>query len=329
MPIELARRLRSGDRAAVAEAMNLVEDERPAQREMADVLLTELEGHDESHDAGAMRVGFTGAPGVGKSSLIDALVRELRRSDHSVGIIAVDPSSKKSGGALLGDRLRVCSASGDPGVYLRSMAARDRLGGLSGATRAGIEILAAAFDVVIVETVGVGQSEAEIVNLVHTLTFVTQPGTGDSVQFMKAGLIEMPDIFVVNKADMGPAAERTQSELLGGLGLIDAKPGAWTPPALLASARDSVGIDAIAQALFAHRKYLEVSDTLTARLADGRTDWLLNAVMERYGSHGIEALGGRDAVIQTLRAEAKQTVPAILRQLSSAIEDKLRGACDR
>ena len=196
---------------------------------------------------------------------------------------------------------------------------------MSRTTRAGVEILAAAFDVVIVETVGVGQSEAEIVNLVHTLTFIAQPGTGDSVQFMKAGLIEMPDIFVVNKSDLGPSAERTQNELLGGLGLVDAKPGVWTPPALLASARDSVGIDKIAQTLFAHREYLESSGTLAARLAEGRTEWLLSAVMERYGSHGIEALGGRDAVIQTLRAEAKQTVPVLLRQLSSAIEDKFQG----
>ena len=327
MTIELVRRLRSGDRAAVAEALNLVEDERPAQREMADAMLAELEGREEEQDPGAtaLRVGITGAPGAGKSSLIDALVRELRRSDRTVGIIAVDPSSKQSGGALLGDRLRVRSASGDPGVFMRSMAARDRLGGLSGATRAGVQVLAAAFEVVFVETVGVGQSEAEIVNLVHTLLFIAQPGAGDSVQFMKAGLIEMPDIFVVNKADLGPAAERTRSELLGGLGLMDPKAGSWTPPALLASARDSVGIDSIVKALFAHRDFLETSGNLGARLDSGRTQSLLSAVLERYGSYGIEALGGRDAVIQIVRAERKQALPALLRQLSTAIEDKLRG----
>ena len=327
MPIELARRLRSRDRTAVAEALNLVEDERPAQREMADSLLAELEDQEANLDPGAtaLRVGITGAPGAGKSSLIDALVRELRHSDRSVGIIAVDPSSKKSGGALLGDRLRVRSASGDPGVFMRSMATRDRLGGLSGTTRAGVEVLAAAFDVVFVETVGVGQSEAEIVNLVHTLLFIAQPGAGDSVQFMKAGLIEMPDIFVVNKADLGPAAERTQSELLGGLGLMDPKEGVWTPPALLASARDSVGIDSIVQALFDHREFLETRGTLGSRLDSGRTESLLGALRERYGSHGIEALGGREAVIKTVGAEKKQALPALLRQLSRAIEDKLRG----
>jgi LAO/AO transport system kinase len=328
MPIELADRLRASDRAAVAEALNLIEDERPAQRESADLLLAELEGRDRDatdSSRAALRVGITGAPGAGKSSLIDALVRELRRTDCTVGIVAVDPSSQKSGGALLGDRLRVRSASNDPGVFLRSMAARDRLGGLSRTTRAAVEILAAAFDVVLVETVGVGQSEAEIVNLVHTLVFVAQPGTGDSVQFMKAGLIEMPDIFVVNKSDAGPAAERTQSELLGGLGLVDPKPGAWTPPALLASARDSVGIEAITQALFAHREFLEASDALTTRIDRGRTEWILASLTERYGSHGIETLGGREAVRQTLRAETKQAVPVLLRKLSGAIEAKLGG----
>ncbi|MBW2292534.1 MAG: methylmalonyl Co-A mutase-associated GTPase MeaB [Deltaproteobacteria bacterium] len=320
MPSELARRLASRDRGAVAEALNLIEDERPAQRQAAAALLSELEGLGTR----ALRVGITGAPGAGKSTLIDALVRDLRLGDRSVGIIAIDPSSKISGGALLGDRLRMRSAVGDPGVFLRSMAARDRLGGLSGASRAGVEILAAAFDVVLVETVGVGQSESEIVNLVHTLVFVAQPGAGDSVQFMKAGLIEMPDIFVVNKADLGPVAERTQSELLGGLGLGEAKANEWTPPVLLVSARDAQGVEAIAKAIIAHREYLEANDSLVARLDEGKTEWLQSALLERYGSYGIEALGGRKRVKEMLRAEKRQSLPDLLRQLSGAIEEKLR-----
>jgi LAO/AO transport system kinase len=320
MPSELARRLASRDRGAVAEALNLIEDERPAQRQTAAALLSELEGLGTR----ALRVGITGAPGAGKSTLIDALVRDLRLGDRSVGIIAIDPSSKISGGALLGDRLRMRSAVGDPGVFLRSMAARDRLGGLSGASRAGVEILATAFDVVLVETVGVGQSESEIVNLVHTLVFVAQPGAGDSVQFMKAGLIEMPDIFVVNKADLGPAAERTQSELLGGLGLGEAKANVWTPPVLLVSARDAQGVEAITRAIIAHREYLEANDSLVARLDEGKTEWLQSALLERYGSYGIEALGGRKRVTEMLRAEKKQSLPDLFRQLSGAIEEKLR-----
>lgn len=320
MPSELLRRLVSRDRGAIAEALNLVEDERPAQREAAAALVTEL----ESLGSTALRVGITGAPGAGKSTLIDALIRELRGTERRVGIIAIDPSSKKSGGALLGDRLRMRSGALDPGVFLRSMAARNRLGGLSAASRAGVEILAAAFDVVLVETVGVGQSEAEIVNLIHTLVFVAQPGAGDSVQFMKAGLIEMPDIFVVNKADLGPIAERTQSDLQGGLGLSEPRPNAWTPPVLLASARDAQGIEAISEAILAHRKYLETSGSLAARLENGKFEWLESALLERYGSYGIDAIGGRDHVQEILRGEKKRTLPELLRQFSGEIEEKLR-----
>jgi LAO/AO transport system kinase len=300
--------------------MNLIEDEREAQRALAADLLTELESQNKS----ALRVGITGAPGAGKSTLIDVLVRELRRRDKTVGIIAVDPSSKKSGGALLGDRLRMRSSSTDAGVFLRSMAARERLGGLSGATRAGVEILASAFDVVFIETVGVGQSESEIVDLVHTLLFVAQPGAGDSIQYMKAGLVEMPDLFVVNKADIGAAAQRTQSELLGGLGISETVSGAWEAPALLASAAEETGIAEVIDAIYEHRTYLEETGGLEPRLAQGRFEWLLTALIERYGSFGIEALGGKQAVSDAFQAEAERSLPALVNRLSGRIEDALR-----
>jgi len=320
MPTELARRLLARDRTAVAEALNLVEDERDAQRDAATTLLCTL----EQAGTGALRVGITGAPGAGKSTLIDGLVRELRSREKTIGIIAVDPSSQASGGALLGDRLRVRSAVGDEGVFLRSLAARDRLGGLSASTRAGVEILASAFDLVLVETVGVGQSESEIMNLVHTLSFVAQPGAGDSVQFMKAGLLEMPDIFIVNKADLGPAAERSRSELQGGLGLSEAREGAWTPPILLASARDSEGIGAIVDAIFAHRQYLEESQTLAARLERGRLAWLLTSLRDRYGSHGLDAIGGAEAVRAKFEAEPDLRLPQAIGDFSQAIEAAIR-----
>ncbi len=316
MPTDLARRLLARERAAVAEALNLVEDERAKPREAAANLLAEL----EPANTGALRVGITGAPGSGKSTLIDALVREWRRREKTLGIIAVDPSSQKSGGALLGDRLRMRSGAVDEGVFLRSLAARDRLGGLSASTRAGVEILACAFDVVLVETVGVGQSEAEIVNLVHSLLFVAQPGAGDSVQFMKAGLIEMPDVFVVNKADLGAAAERTHNELRGGLGLGEATPDGWTPPVLLASARDARGSREIVDALEAHRQHLEQSKTLKARLDRGRVAWLLTALRDRYGSYGLEAVGGPEAVTTQFGNAVEQTLPEALRAFSRAIE---------
>ncbi len=323
MSSELAERLRARDLGAVAQALNLVEDARPEPRAQADALLAKLEAGDPGS---ALRVGITGAPGAGKSTLIDALVRELRARDKTVGIVAVDPSSQKSGGALLGDRLRLRSGSADDGVFLRSMAARDRLGGLSATTRAGVEILAASFDVVFVETVGVGQSEAEVMNLVHTLLFVAQPGAGDSIQFMKAGLIEMPDLFVVNKSDTGAVAERTRSELQGGLGLSEISGDGWTPPVLLASARDAKGIGDIVDALYAHRKALDASRGLAPRLDRGRLAWLVTALRDRYGSYGVQAIGGRDEIESRFAAKGAQTLPELQRALSREIEEALRGA---
>lgn len=320
MTNELGERLRARDLGAVAQALNLVEDARPKQREQADALLAEL----EATGGQALRVGVTGAPGAGKSTLIDALVRELRARGKTVGIVAVDPSSQKSGGALLGDRLRLRSGSADDGVFLRSMAARDRLGGLSATTRAGVEILATAFDVVFVETVGVGQSEAEVTNLVHTLLFVAQPGAGDSIQFMKAGLIEMPDLFVVNKADLGAMADRTRSELEGGLGLTESGQQGWAPPALLASARDNQGIAEVVDALYAHRARLDETGQRSQRIDHGRLAWLTTALRDRYGSYGLEAIGGHAGVEERFAARGKQTLPELQRAIGDEIEAALR-----
>ena len=181
----LAERLLAGERAAVSDALNCIDDQRPAAREQALALLAELEP--QAGGTGALRVGVTGAPGAGKSTLLDACVRALRQAETTVGIIAVDPSSQRTGGALLGDRFRMRSSARDPGVFVRSMAARDRLGGLADATHAGVEVLAAAFEIVFVETVGVGQSEGDVAHQVDTTVFVAQPGAGDLLQFMKAG----------------------------------------------------------------------------------------------------------------------------------------------
>ena len=239
------------DRDAVAEALNLVEDRRDGPRAAALELLGRLER--EAPFPGAPRIGITGPPGAGKSSLLDALVRELRPRGERLAIVAVDPSSQRSGGALLGDRIRVRAAAADPGVFLRSMAARDRLGGLSEATRAAVVILGAAFDRVFVETVGVGQSEVEAAALVDTLVYVANPGTGDWLQFMKAGVLETPDVFVVNKSDLGAPARATAAELEGGIGLGEAADAGWNPPVILVSAREGTGMDALVDALDAHR----------------------------------------------------------------------------
>ena len=318
---ELADRLLARDRAAVGEALNLIDDERAAQREAAEALQERLEGKGQN----ALRVGLTGAPGAGKSTLIDALVRNLRDDGQTVGIIAVDPSSSRSGGALLGDRVRVRSRSSDPGVFVRSMAARDRLGGLADSTRASVDILAAVFDVVLVETVGVGQSESDVINLVETLIFVAQPSAGDMLQFMKAGLLELPDVFVVNKADQGPAAERTQNELIAGMGLGEARPDGWSPPVLLVSARDGKGIREVVDTIRAHRAHLEQSGRLAERRLRGKVASVLQTLERRYGSYGIEASGGRKALAGRVRQAGARSVPAITRALADEIEQRLQG----
>jgi len=306
----------------VAEALNLADDARADRRERALALLDRLER--ESPFPGAARVGLTGAPGAGKSTLLDALVRGLRARGETVGVIAVDPSSRETGGALLGDRIRMRSAGHDAGVFVRSMAARDRLGGLADATRAGVAILAAAFDRVFVETVGVGQSEVEVATLVDTLVYVANPGTGDVLQFMKAGVLELPDLFVVNKADQGPAAERTARELESGLGLASHRDAHWAPAVILASARDGTGIAALVEALDAHRAHLVASGALRERRERGREGHVVEALERRYGSFGLAALGGREGVRERVRERREASSFALAARLGGEIEDALR-----
>jgi LAO/AO transport system kinase len=305
----------------VSDALNLVDDTRPAQREAALALLDALE--QDAPFPGAPRIGLTGAPGAGKSTLLDALVRELRRRERTVGIVAVDPSSARSGGALLGDRVRVRSQAGDAGVFFRSMAARDRLGGLADATRASVTILAAVFEVVLIETVGVGQSESDVAQLADTLVYVAQPGAGDLLQFMKAGLLEHPDLFAVNKADLGAIARRTASELEAGLGLGERDASGWTPPVVLVSARDGTGVRELADAILAHRTQLEASGSLALRRRRGSDAFVLETLAQRYGSYGLERLGGRAGLETRLHTEPSTSPFALLQALGREIEEAL------
>jgi LAO/AO transport system kinase len=320
-PRALADRLLSRERDAVAEALNLADDRRPDRQLAALALLDRLET--ESPFPGAARIGITGAPGAGKSTLLDALVREVRGRGETVAIVAVDPSSQRTGGALLGDRIRVRSGASDPGVFIRSMAARDRLGGLSDAAHAGVTILTAVFDRVFVETVGVGQSEADVSRLVDTLVFVANPGTGDVLQFMKAGLLELPHVFVVNKADAGPIAQRTASELESGLGLGERGDADWTPPVLLTSARDGVGIGALVDALDAHRRHLLEDDRIARRRAEAARALVLGALERRYGSYGLQQLGGPAALRARLADDPGTSAFTRIARLGAEIEEAL------
>ena len=205
-----------------------------------------------------------------------------------------------AGGAVLGDRIRMRAGSTDAGVFIRSMAARDRLGGLAEATYAADSIMGAVFDYVFVETVGIGQSEGDVAGLVDTLVFVANPGAGDTLQFMKAGILERPDIFVVNKSDIGALAERAASELSSGLGLAEREQGERERPVLLTSARAAVGVAELVDALDSHRAAFASSGELEKHRHNGREAYVLAALERRYGSFGVEQLGGAKAVRERL-----------------------------
>jgi LAO/AO transport system kinase len=319
-PTALAAQVRQGERSAVARALNLVDDRRAGRRSDALVLLDALEGH-----ARGRRIGLTGAPGAGKSTLLDALATALRSRGRTVGILAVDPSSRKSGGALLGDRFRMGAAARDTGVFFRSLAARDQLGGLSEVTGASLDVLVAAFDDVIVETVGVGQSEASIADFVDTLVFVAQPAAGDLIQFMKAGLLELPDLFFVNKADLEGHATRTAAELRAGLELGRAD-DERLPEVLCGSARDGVGIDALVDALDAHAAKLEASGEGPKRKTRGRLARVRSALFQRYGRFGIERLAAVEPIDAFVAAHPARSIEGLIDDLGARFEAGLAPA---
>ena len=318
---DLASRLLARDRSAVPDALNLVDDDRPAERAQARVLLDRLE---LSGGAAAARIGITGAPGAGKSTLLDALVRSYRADGRGIGILAIDPSSQRTRGALLGDRIRVRSGVGDEGVYLRSLAARDRLGGISDATYASLVILASVFDAVFVETVGVGQSEAEIAHLVDTLVLVAQPNAGDTLQFMKAGILELPDVLLVNKSDLGAAAQRTANELAAGLSLAARRSDGWDPPVLLASAIQGTGIVDLVAAMDAHRAHLVARSLLADLRIEGRISTIRATLEKRYGSYGLDRIGGSEGLAVRIREAEDRGVSSLVHSLGLEIEDALR-----
>lgn len=297
--------LRDGGKRALARALALIETARGTERLAA--LLDTAAADPKAHVA-----GLTGPPGVGKSTLTNALIRDWRGKNKTVGVIAVDPSSRATGGALLGDRARMQTDPDDKGVYVRSMAARDRLGGLSDDTVAAVALMRALFDRVLVESVGIGQSEADISFAADSVILCVQPGSGDSLQFMKAGVMELPDIVVVTKADMGVAARRARSEVEGALTLFN-RADDWVVPVVLVSAPTGAGLEDLHKALAAHREHLG-TERLAARRKAQESTWVAESVRARFGIEGLKAAAKLDTSGGPFRREFE-----IVRRLSAAL----------
>jgi LAO/AO transport system kinase len=290
---DLAARVVAGEPRAIARAISLVEDDGPGGRDLIGRL---------SPKAGrAYVIGVTGAPGTGKSTLVDRLIAEIRRGGTTVGVLAVDPSSPFTGGAVLGDRVRMGGHAADQGVYVRSLATRGHLGGLSGATEdAALVLDAAGMDVVIIETVGVGQDEVDIVAAADVSIVLLVPGTGDELQAMKAGVMEIADLFVVNKADR-EGADRVVQAVGASLALKPAGPGEWTPPILKTEATTGAGVDALWSEIGRFRE--RSIERRSARREQRRRSRLRTALSRAFLRHvdrvvppaDLERLAGSDA----------------------------------
>ncbi|MFE2540124.1 methylmalonyl Co-A mutase-associated GTPase MeaB [Actinacidiphila glaucinigra] len=268
-----------GSRAWIARAITLVESSRPDHRELAQRLLTEL----LPHAGKARRIGVSGVPGVGKSTFIDAFGTLLTGLGHRVAVLAVDPSSTLTGGSILGDKTRMERLAVDRSAFVRPSPSAGTLGGVAKATRESIVVVeAAGYDVVLVETVGVGQSETAVAGMVDTFLLLTLARTGDQLQGIKKGVLELADVITVNKAD-GPHerdARAAARELSGALRMMTPVDTAWTPPVLTCSAREGTGLDTLWERLEQHRTLLESTGRLAAKRRDQQTEWAWSMVRE-------------------------------------------------
>jgi LAO/AO transport system kinase len=290
--------IEAGGKAALAAALALLEEAPEGEPALA--LL------DQAFAAPrAQVVGVTGPPGVGKSTLLGALIRHWRGEGRRVGVIAVDPSSRASGGALLGDRTRLRTDPDDAGVFVRSMAARDKLGGLAALTVSAMVMMRALFDIVLIETVGVGQSETDVAGAADTVLLCVQPGSGDSLQFMKAGIIEIPHVVAVTKSDVGDAAERARRDALAILRLTESGGEDWVPRVLTVSALRQLAIGDLAAALAEHWRWLGDGDHLRRGRQTQAAQWLVDGIREAFGREGLRravvpALSGNESPFRAL-----------------------------
>jgi LAO/AO transport system kinase len=308
---ELGARLRNRDLKAAPAALNLVENRGESSREEMQALLRAVSPAALGGEAPGFVVGITGPPGAGKSSLLGHLVGAWRKLGRTVAVLAVDPSSRRSGGSLLGDRARIPFDPADPGVFIRSTATAEQLGGLAPATRAAAQALSAAFDVVVIETVGVGQSETDVADVADTVAVVVQPGSGDVLQFLKAGIMEVPDVLVVTKSDLGVLAENARRDLGSALSALGASD---TEIVRVSSVAPASGFGELVSALDAHR---ERSDTAARRLHARRHHALADFTAE-HGARGLRALGGRRAAAEWLGSQDPGLdVPSLLGALEA------------
>ncbi|HLE77054.1 MAG TPA: methylmalonyl Co-A mutase-associated GTPase MeaB [bacterium] len=271
----------SGSHQAAARAISLIEDGAPEGQ----AVLRSL----HARTGRGYTVGITGPPGAGKSTLADALIRDWRGHGHRVAVVAVDPTSPFSGGAILGDRIRMQDHASDPGVFIRSMATRGSLGGLAPATSDVAKLLdAIGYEFILIETVGTGQAEIDVVGAADTVVIVLVSGLGDTVQTMKAGIMEIGDVFAVNKADRGDA-DRTAAEVKMMLGL-NPQPGGWHPPVIRSVATTGEGVAEVAGAVADHRRYLEQHRLLERRRRDRRRAEILHLVELKARGRALEAV---------------------------------------
>ena len=298
--MELAQRLLDGDTRALARAISLIERDDPQMLE----LLSEI----QPHTGRAYLLGMTGPPGAGKSSLVDVMVEALRRRDKTVGVLAVDPNSPFTGGAVLGDRVRMQRHSLDPGVFIRSMGARGHLGGLAGASRQAARVLDAfGRDFVILETVGVGQSELEVSSVCDTTVVVVNPRQGDEIQAIKAGILEIADIFVVNKADL-PGADSAMRQLQQTYP-DDMQEGDWLPPILKTVATRGEGIDELLDAIERHRQHVIASGRLEQKRRRQLKQEVLDLVAERARRRAERTLRSGELAQRLENAPLKEIDP--------------------